>query len=195
MAAATMTMREARQAYFEENGFGEDGGYGDAWVDFKLGPIPFPFPNTPMRVRAIGYHDLHHLVTEYGTDFSGELEIAAWELGAGCGAFVIPWQLNLAGAAMGAFFMPRRLLRAFVRGRRSRSFYGQDIEPLLDMSLESARQRARIDGAGDARASAVDIVAFVAAVVAGLPIAAFSFVSGLALLPFGLAAHWLRTRD
>jgi hypothetical protein len=40
------TLREARERYFRANGFGESGGYDDAWVDFKLGPVPLPFPNT-----------------------------------------------------------------------------------------------------------------------------------------------------
>src|ERR1700742_1732678 len=42
----TMTMREARDRYFAVNGFGANGGYDDAWVDFKIGPVPLPFPNT-----------------------------------------------------------------------------------------------------------------------------------------------------
>lgn len=79
-----LTMREARAIYFEVNGFGADGGYGDAWVDFKLGPLPVPFPNTRARVRAVRYHDLHHVLTGYDTNTIGEFEISAWELGAGC---------------------------------------------------------------------------------------------------------------
>ena len=116
-----------------------DGGYDDAWVDFSLGPIPFPFPNSPMRVRAVRYHDLHHIVTGYETDLPGELEISAWEIGAGCGRFVVPWQLNLGGMGAGALFMPRRLFAAFVRGRRSRSLYGMDFEPLLDKTVAELR--------------------------------------------------------
>jgi hypothetical protein len=36
-----LQMREAVKRYFDENGFGADGGYADAWVDFKLGSTPF----------------------------------------------------------------------------------------------------------------------------------------------------------
>src|SRR5688572_1778448 len=81
------TMREARARYFEVNDFGVDGGYQDAWVDFKLGPLPMPFPNTQGRLRAVAYHDLHHILTGYDTEIIGELEISAWELGAGCKSF------------------------------------------------------------------------------------------------------------
>ncbi len=91
-----MTMREGRRFYFEANGLGETGGYDEPWVDFKLGPIPFPFPNTPSRVRAVGYHDVHHVITEYSTDIVGEFEISAWEIGAGCKTFAAAWVLNLA---------------------------------------------------------------------------------------------------
>ena len=76
-------MRDSRRTYFEKNAFGVDGGYEDAWVDFKLGPIPFPFPNSAPRVRAVKFHDLHHVLTGYDTNFTGEVEISAWEIGAG----------------------------------------------------------------------------------------------------------------
>ena len=73
-----LTLREARARYFRENGFGEDGGYAKRWVEVQLGPIPFAFPNTQARVRAVLTHDLHHVVTGYATDLVGEAEIAAW---------------------------------------------------------------------------------------------------------------------
>src|SRR4051812_7713716 len=114
-----MTLLEARTRYFEDNHFGKDGGYGAKWVDFKLGPIPMPFPNTQARVRAVKYHDLHHLVTGYATDIVGETEISAWELGSGCKSFYAAWQLNLGGAALGALIAPRRTWRAFRRGLHS----------------------------------------------------------------------------
>ena len=66
------TLRRARDEYFRVNNFGPNGGYDDAWVDFKLGPIPMPVPNTPSRKRAVRYHDLHHALTGYATDIRGE---------------------------------------------------------------------------------------------------------------------------
>lgn len=35
------TMATALRRYFDESGFGEDGGYASDWVDFKRGPLPF----------------------------------------------------------------------------------------------------------------------------------------------------------
>src|SRR5688572_30034252 len=94
-----ITMREARAMYFQANGFGASGGYDDAWVDFKLGPIPLPFPNTKARIEAVRFHDLHHLLTGYDTDITGEFEISAWEIAAGCKRFPAAWALNLGGMA------------------------------------------------------------------------------------------------
>jgi hypothetical protein len=86
-AASDDTLAHARDDYFRVNGFGANGGYDDAWVDFKLGPIPMPFPNTPSRKRAVRFHDLHHALTGYATDVRGEFEISAWEIGSGCAEY------------------------------------------------------------------------------------------------------------
>src|SRR6185312_14780727 len=98
---ASLTLREARDEYFRVNGFGPNGGYDDVWVNFKLGPIPMPFPNTNSRKRTVRFHDLHHVVTGYRTDTRGEFEISAWELGSGCADHFVAWQLNLGGFAAG----------------------------------------------------------------------------------------------
>ena len=68
---AALTLREARGRYFAANGLGE-GGYDDKWVRLAVGPLRFAFPNTAGRVRAVRYHDLHHVVTGYATDWTGE---------------------------------------------------------------------------------------------------------------------------
>ena len=48
----TRSVRDARQSYFEENGFG-DGGYGDKWVKLHAGPVPLFFPNSAARVVVV----------------------------------------------------------------------------------------------------------------------------------------------
>jgi hypothetical protein len=188
------TLRAARDRYFDDNGFGADGGYGDAWVDFKLGPVPFPFPNTAPRVAAVRFHDLHHLLTGYATDLRGELEISGWELGAGCRWMIAAWQLNLAGVALGVFLYPRRVFAAFVRGRRSGgSFYGMDYDALLGWTVGEARARMAVPAdAGRARAS--DLFWFVLCVLAGVPVLALSFVLGVPFLPIAWAARALARR-
>jgi hypothetical protein len=175
-----LSMRAARAVYFEANGFGETGGYDAAWVNLKLGPVPVSFPNTPGRVRAVRYHDLHHVLTGYDTDNAGEFEISAFEIAAGCKDFYAAWFLNLGGTTAGMFRWPRRTFRAFLRGRRSRSLYGEQLESLLDGSVAEARARMGCPGEPPpARAS--DVALFALTVLSG-------FVTGLPLLAVSIPA-------
>lgn len=185
-----MTMREARARYFVENGFGDDGGYGAKWVDFHLGPLPFPFPNSAARVRAVRYHDLHHVLTGYRTDFRGELEISAWEIGAGCKDFVAAWQLNLGGTAGGFFLMPGRTFRAFVRGRRAQSLYGLPLEELLDAPVSEVQSKMGVVDAP--RATASDVASFALVVLVGLVVGLTTLAVLIPFVPLGLIALNLR---
>jgi hypothetical protein len=153
------TLGEARASYFARNGFGADGGYAARWVDFKLGPIPFPFPNSAARVRAVRFHDLHHVVTGYATDFVGELEISAWELGGGCAGLAAAWALNLGGFAAGLLVAPRRVFAALARGRRSRNLYRERFDDRLLARRVGEVRRALGLAAGPPRASAADVAA------------------------------------
>jgi hypothetical protein len=113
----------ARRKYWADNEFGDDGGYGAKWVHIKFGPFPAVIPNTPARVEAVRFHDLHHLITGYDTDLRGEAEIAAWELRTGCGRFVAAWILNLLALTYGVLLCPRRLWRAWRRARGANNTY------------------------------------------------------------------------
>jgi hypothetical protein len=191
--AHDLTMRAARTRYFEANGFGADGGYADAWVDFKLGPIPFPFPNTPQRIDAVKFHDLHHVLTGYDTDTTGEFEISAWEIAAGCKRYAAAWVLNLGGLAAGLLTSPRRVFAAFVRGRRSQTLYGETFEPLLDETVGD--MRAKYIAAETPRATASDIALFATACVAGLAVGLVTLALVIPLVPVGLYMSHLRRRS
>jgi len=188
-----LSLRDALRRYFDDNGFGADGGYGSSWVELKVGPIPMPFPNTSARKKAVPFHDLHHIATGYGTDWSGEAEISAWELGAGCKTMLVAWQLNLSMSFVGCFFAPRRTFAAFVSGRRSRSFYGQSYEPLLDLSVAQARTHTAIP-ATQPRATPTDLALFGATFVGGLGASLVSLALFMPLAPFGIAAGLLAKR-
>lgn len=188
----TMTMREARRRYFEANGFGAMGGYDDPWVDFKLGPIPMPFPNTKGRVRAVGYHDVHHVLTGYATDIIGEFEISAWEIAAGCKGFGAAWVLNLSGMGGGLVRAPRRVFRAFMRGRRQKTAYGEELEALLESTVGEARQRFTPDPV--AAGTSLDVLLFVLAATAGVFVGLALFAIILPLVPLGLLTHAMRRR-
>jgi len=138
----SMTVREARARYFADNGFDADGGYSRRWVRVDIGPVPLAIPNTAARRRAVRLHDLHHVATGYETDLRGEAEIGAWELGAGCGRYIAAWVLNTLALPIGLVLAPRRTLRAFRRGRRSRALYSDRWdESLLDLTVDELRRR------------------------------------------------------
>jgi len=181
------TLFDARRAYFEANSFGANGGYDEAWVDFKIGPIPMPFPNTAARIAAVKVHDLHHIVTGYATDLAGEMEIAGWEIGAGCGRFAAAWVLNLSGVAFGTWVWPKRVFRAFVRGRRSRSLYGRPLDELLPTTVGEVRAQTGVDRT-DEPASAVDAILYAIAFCAGSVIGSSFFLLALPLMPLGVLA-------
>ncbi|KYF79971.1 hypothetical protein BE11_13455 [Sorangium cellulosum] len=188
-----LTMRQARAIYFDVNRFGADGGYGDAWVDFKLGPLPVPFPNTQARVRAVRYHDLHHVLTGYDTNTIGEFEISAWELGAGCKDFVAAWQLNLGGLFGGLLSAPRRTVRAFLRGRRSETLYGRPFEALLDRTVGELRREMRVDAPSSGPAAS-DVLWLALASLAGLAVGVLGFAFALVVAPIGIVNLALRRR-
>ena len=146
MYADSMTVAEAREQYFAENGFSL-AGYQDRWVKlFAIGPIPIGFPNTKARIAAVKLHDLHHVATGYRTTFTGESEIGAWEVGAGCGRYWAAWLLNLSAFGIGMLVSPRRVVRAFARGRRSKSLYDRAFgDDLLLITVGELRARLRID--------------------------------------------------
>ncbi|RIL03425.1 MAG: hypothetical protein DCC71_15305 [Proteobacteria bacterium] len=161
---AALSLRDARSVYFRDNAFGDDGGYAKKWVKLQLGPLPFAFPNSPARVRAVKYHDLHHIVTGYATDLVGEAEIGAWEIGSGCAGFVAAWILNLYAMVLGFLAgAPGAVWRAFVRGRRTRNLYRTAYDDaLLEAPLGAVRARLGLDAvpAAPPAASAGDRAAF-----------------------------------
>ncbi len=153
------TLRDARTAYFEANGFGEDGGYNKATVTVTVLGIPVSIPNTEGRKRAVVFHDMHHLVTGYATTNLGEAEIGAWELGSGCWDVRAAWVLNTGSLVLGVFTNPARLFRAFVRGRQSENLYGRDADALLRRPVDEVRSEMGLDAEPRA-ASKGDVVAF-----------------------------------
>jgi len=147
MYADGSTVRAARAEYFAANGF-SDAGYNDSWVTIKLGPIPLAFPNTSSRKRAVPLHDLHHVATGYTTTWIGESEIGAWEIAGGCTDHFAAWVLNAGGFGYGIVLAPRRIYRAFMRGRKSRTLYhsGWD-DSLLELSVGELRKKLALDRA------------------------------------------------
>ncbi len=174
---AAFSLRQARAEYFAASGFPLDGGYGDRWVRLKAGPFTLRFPNTAARVRAVRLHDLHHVLTGYGTTWTGEAEIGAWEIASGCGRHYPAWFLNFGALAIGLALAPLRVFRAFVRGRHSRNLYaGEFREELLDLTVGALRETLSIPGDGTP-ASPRDLLAFAAWSVVSIVLSALPWAA------------------
>jgi hypothetical protein len=169
-----LSVRAGRQLYFERSGI--EPGYDARWVTLRAGGIPvLVLPNTAGRVRAVRFHDLHHVATGYQTTWTGEGEIAAWELASGCGSFLAAWVLNLSALVVGLVISPRRVFRAFVRGRHSQNLYltaGEWSEALLDLRVGELRTKLGLAGAAP-RATASDAAVFALWAVAALVYATY----------------------
>ncbi|WPB77981.1 hypothetical protein KYC5002_02290 [Archangium violaceum] len=190
---ATLTLRQARERYFEENGFGQGGNYDERWVRVDVGPVPFWFPNSAERVRALRFHDLHHVLTGYRTDFPGECEISAWEVASGCTDHWVAWLLNLSGMGAGLFYMPRRIARAFQRGLHTRNLYrseygdtllGRTVEEMrsalgMDVPVPAPTREDRMRFAGWSAAALLMSAVNVAAFLAPVALAAWALVNWL----------------
>lgn len=126
--------------------------YTDPTLDIPIGPFRLPLPNTAGRKVVVPWHDLHHLATGYGTDFTGEAEIGIWELRAGC-TTVAAYVYNLMAVAGGGVISPLRTWRAFQGARGTRTLYRLrlDYEATLDMELTAMRAMMGIAPGGLAR--------------------------------------------
>lgn len=165
--ADSPTVLAARTRYLRDNGF--DAAYTERWVKLAAGPLTIWLPNASGRVRAVKRHDVHHVLTGYATTWTGEGEIAAWELASGCGSYRWAWALNLSALPIGIALAPRAMLRAFARGRRSGNLYcraGGADDALLARSLAELRAELGLDQP-PARAGLRDAAGLVAFGVAG----------------------------
>lgn len=192
--ADSLPLRDALARYFADNGFGADGGYSAAWVDLAIGPVPFPFPNTAARKRAVPFHDLHHIVTGYHTDFRGECEISAWEVGAGCKREIVAWQLDLSLVALGVVIAPRRTFRAFRAGRGHDSLYGRDYPSLVSLTVGEARALCATGSRARDTSAAADLGLFALSAAAGLVVGLATMAVFLPLAPVGVIAGGLARR-
>jgi len=134
------SLRGARARYFASSGLG-DGGYDDAWVVFRARGIPYAaFPNSPQRVRSVRLHDVHHIVAGYDTSWTGEAEIAAWELASGCKDHYAAWVLNGLALLIGLVIAPLSVRDAWRRGRVTKNLYdGEWEESMLDRRVGEVR--------------------------------------------------------
>src|SRR5215472_240943 len=146
---SSMSIREARELYFKRNSFSV-AAYSAPTFTLKFLGIPVTFPSTTNRKRALPLHDLHHILTGYGTDWIGEAEIAAWELRAGGRSLarfgmVVYW-LDGSGVILGMLMSPRRIWLAFRAARAQRTLFSETetFDTLLALSVEGLRRKLGI---------------------------------------------------
>lgn len=137
-----VTMRAARDAYLEENGF-STASYDERYTKATFfGLFDFSVPNTPFHREAIMRHDLHHVVTGYGTDQVGEGEISMWELRRGLRELdLYVGSIVLSGALFGCLLSPRRMWSAWRRAEGQGSLFGARYDELLDEEVDVVRAR------------------------------------------------------
>lgn len=144
-----MTVREARDAYLAENGF-TVAAYDDKWTDASFLGIKLKVPNTKRHRDAIMLHDLHHVVTGFGTDLLGEGEISAWEARRGLSALgLYVGGIVTSGMLLGLLLGPRRTLRAWRKSASRESLFplskeddfAARYERLLSMTVGELRKQ------------------------------------------------------
>jgi hypothetical protein len=148
--------KDGRDAYLAANGF-TVAGYTAPTFTLKILGIPRTFENPPSRQRVVPLHDLHHVITGYGTDYTGEAEIGVWELRAGCTTGIL-YFLNGMAALIGLAIAPLRTLRAWRRARGCHSLYTLDVpyDALLALTVGELRARTGVPAEGQAdRAAAL----------------------------------------
>ena len=78
-------------------------------------------------------HDIHHLITGFGTDLIGELKLLCWEVGAGT-----PWDYaeKYIKFPLVFLFRPFVSMEAFKLGKTKHSLYDLDDELLRSKTLQ-----------------------------------------------------------
>jgi hypothetical protein len=142
--ADSLLMEEARNLFLAANGLRVRDYEASTFTIGFLG-LSVKFPNTSGRKRVVPLHDLHHILTGYGTDWIGEAEIGAWELRAGCKTW-IAYFLNGSGVLIGLFISPRRVWQAFRAAKGQRTLYRDPASypSMLQMTVGQLRKRLGI---------------------------------------------------
>ena len=140
----SLRLEEARNLFLAANGFKLQEYSASTFTIGILG-LSLKFPNTEGRKRVVPLHDLHHVLTGFGTDWVGEAEIGAWELRAGCNSF-IAYFLNASAVMIGLFMSPGRVWQAFHEAKDQHTLYRDPTpyERLLQTTVGEVRTRLGI---------------------------------------------------
>jgi hypothetical protein len=135
------TAAEALAAHYAAVGIEVDPARNATWF-CRIGPTSVELPNWAWRRDTITRHDLHHILTGYPCTMTGEMQMAAWEFGAGRYRHWAATLFCLPLALLGAIWAPRQTARAFRAGLGSTSLYGAELD--LDQPLAALRAKIRL---------------------------------------------------
>jgi hypothetical protein len=163
-----------------EQGLDPDYDTAPTWP-FTVGPVTIPMPNFSWRRAAIQRHDLHHILTGYPFTLRGEFQVATWEFAAGRYPHWGATLLLLPLVAIGLFWSPSAIWRAFVKGRGEMSLYRPELRDAaaglqLDALMERTRAKRRSNRVADVAAFAwlvLQSASIIVAPIAVLVIATF----------------------
>jgi len=153
-----MTTREALDEYLGRQGIKAGDQTIEEWLRdnwLRMSLFGHRIPVKPLHgfKKAVVLHDVHHLITDYDTTWTGEFQVAAWELGSGgCGSPVL-FSLKLVSLfLLGLVLTPTAAWYAFGRGRTQRNLYRFDYQEVLARDIDDLRRYVAVD-AGRGRAT------------------------------------------
>lgn len=191
--SSTTTLGQARDRYLAREGLSVET-YAEDWAEVRVGPLPLRFPNLEVRKRVLPLHDLHHALTGYNATWIGEAEIAAWELGGGLGEHWIGYVLDLSTLSWAVWITPRRVWRAFVRGRHTRNLYREPtpVKPdLWQRNLRDTKRKLRLDVPDEElRATMADRIALSGWYLLAVPMSLLGLMTLPLMLAVGVWGNW-----
>jgi hypothetical protein len=122
--SSEISVGEALERLSLADGFLNPAGQNRKWRYFEVLGFRIYCYNFAWRKKVLAFHDLHHVVTGYPCTMRGEMQVATWEFAARRCPSLASNLFCLPLAAAGVVLMPRRMVRAYRLGRRSRSLFG-----------------------------------------------------------------------
>lgn len=156
-----LTLKEALPIFFAKYHFSEKDYTASTFI-IKFGPVSFPLPNTEARKKAVPFHDLHHIITDFRADMRGECQIAAWEIASGCGKYYVAWFLNILAFYFGPFLFLSSMFQGWKSGLHTRTnlYHGWEYNDQL-LSKQVSEMRFLIFTDTDSNTNRKDVFTFI----------------------------------
>jgi len=149
-----MTTQEALHRHLVDEGILAPGSapedrYAEPAIWLRLGPLRIPLPILNPR-GPILLHDVHHMIAGYAPDWTGELELASWELASGgCDWHLLYWVDRITFCLVGLLVAPRATGRALRRGWHHRNLFGRDASDVMRHDVSEVRGWVLAPNAGN----------------------------------------------